>query len=127
MVKEKVYNYLNGLGMEYEVVDHPAAVTTELADLYVEGKEGVLTKTLFMAGKKDRKFYMIIMDEHSHMGLKEMGEMVGDRLHFAKEEQLMDKMGLKPGIVSLFGLLNNEEHDINVYVEKGFDAPTEEE
>ena len=32
MVKEKVYNYLNGLGMEYEVVDHPAAVTTELAD-----------------------------------------------------------------------------------------------
>lgn len=119
MVKERVYNYLNGLGMEYEVVDHPAAVTTELADLYVEGKEGVLTKTLFMAGKKDRKFYMIIMDEHSHMGLKEMSEMVGDRLHFAKEEQLMDKMGLKPGIVSLFGLLNNEEHDINVYVEKG--------
>lgn len=119
MEKQKVYDYLNNLGMEYEVVDHPAAVTTELADLYVEGKEGVLTKTLFMAGKKDRNFYMIIMDEHSHMGLKEMGEMVGDRLHFAKEDQLMTKMGLKPGIVSLFGLLNNEEHDIHVYVEKG--------
>lgn len=115
---EQVFKYLEKMNIEYEVVHHPAALTTEQADSYVVGKEGVLTKTMFMAGKKDRKFYMFIMDEKKRLDMKQLSELVGDKLHFAKEEHLMTKMGLKPGIVSLFGLLNNKEHDIQVYVDK---------
>lgn len=115
---DKVLNYLKDMNIDYEIVNHPVATTTEEADKFVEGKEGVLTKSLFMSGKKDRNFYLFIMDDKKMLDIKKMSELVSDKLHFAKEEHLQEKMGLKPGVVSLFGLLNNKEHDIKIYIDK---------
>ena len=63
-MKEKVYKYLDDLGITYEVVNHPIATTTELADKYIQGYEGVRTKTMFLYNKnktnfnyKSRKFW----------------------------------------------------------------------
>ena len=47
-----VTNKLKELDIVYEVVDHPPAFTTEEADRYIEGKEGVRTKTMFLTNKK---------------------------------------------------------------------------
>ena len=115
---EEVFDYLDNLGIKYDVVNHPAAFTTEEADKYIEGMEGIPSKTLFMAGKKDRNFYLFIMDEKKRLDIKKLSNLIGDRLHFGKEEDLKRKMGLVPGMVSLFGLLNNKEHDIKVYIDK---------
>lgn len=114
----EVKSFLKENNISYEIVEHPAAYTTELADKYIEGKDGVRSKTMFMAGKKDRKFYLLILDEIKRLDLKSLSELVGDRLHFASEEQLEEKLGLKPGIVSLFGLINDKNHEVNVYIDK---------
>ena len=106
------------LNIKYNVVNHPAAFTTLEADKYIEGMEGVPSKTMFMAGKKDKNFYLFIMDENKRLDIKKLSLLIGDRLHFGKEEDLKSKMGLVPGMVSLFGLLNNKEHDIKVYIDK---------
>lgn len=115
---EEVFDYLDNLDVKYDVVNHPAAYTTSEADKYIEGMEGIPSKTLFMAGKKDRNFYLFIMDEKKRLDIKKLSNLIGDRLHFGKEEDLKRKMGLVPGMVSLFGLLNNKEHDIKVYIDK---------
>lgn len=115
---EEVFDYLDNLDVKYDVVNHPAAFTTEEADKYIEGMEGIPSKTLFMAGKKDRNFYLFIMDEKKRLDIKKLSNLIGDRLHFGKEDDLKRKMGLVPGMVSLFGLLNNKEHDIKVYIDK---------
>ena len=47
-----------------------------------------------------------------------MGELVDDRLHFANSEFLLSKLGLVPGSVSLFGLLNNKDKDVNVFIDE---------
>jgi Ala-tRNA(Pro) deacylase len=113
-----VLSYLENLNINYDIVHHPPVFTTEEADIYVEGMEGVLSKTMFMAGKKDRKFYLFIMDENKRLDLKKMGELVDDRLHFANSEFLLSKLGLVPGSVSLFGLLNNKDKDVNVFIDE---------
>lgn len=115
---KEVFDYLDNLGIKYDIVNHPAVFTTEEADKYIEGMEGVPSKTMFMAGKKDRNFYLFIMDENKRLDIKKLSLLTGDRLHFGKEEDLKSKMGLVPGMVSLFGLLNNKEHDIKVYIDK---------
>lgn len=115
---EEVFNYLDNLNIKYNVVNHPAAFTTLEADKYIEGMEGVPSKTMFMAGKKDRNFYLFIMDENKRLDIKKISGLIGDRLHFGKEEDLKRKMGLVSGMVSLFGLLNNKEHDIKVFIDK---------
>lgn len=115
---KEVFNYLDNLNIKYNVVNHPAAFTTLEADKYIEGMEGVRSKTMFMAGKKDRNFYLFIMDENKRLDIKKISGLIGDRLHFGKEEDLKSKMGLVSGMVSLFGLLNNKEHDIKVFIDK---------
>ena len=115
---EEVKEFLDKLNIKYDIVFHPAVFTTEEADKYIEGMEGVPSKTIFMAGKKDTTFYLFILDDTKRLNIKELNEIVDDKLHFGKEEHLKEKMGLVPGMVSIFGLLNNKDHDIKVYIDK---------
>lgn len=115
---KEVLDFLDRLNIEYNIVNHPPIFTCDEGDKYVEGMEGVFTKSLFLAGKKDRNYYLFIMDENRRLDIKAISEVVGDKLHFAKEEDLSNKLGLYPGGVSLFGLLNNKEHDVKVYIDE---------
>ena len=115
---KQVLDYLETKNIKYEIIHHKPAMTTEEADKYIEGKEGVRSKTIFMTNKKDKKFYLIIMDDSKRLDIKKMNELTNDKLHFAKEKQLIEKLGLKPGTVSIFGLINNKDHDINIYIDK---------
>ena len=116
---EAVYQALQDMGIAYEVVDHPPALTTEEADRYIEGKEGVRTKTLFLTNKKGSAYYLLIMDDAKRMDIKKLSELLDEkRVSFASADRLMAKMQLPPGVVSLFGLLNNTDKDIRIYLDK---------
>ena len=116
---EAVYQALQDMGIAYEVVDHPPALTTEEADRYIEGKEGVRTKTLFLTNKKGSAYYLLIMDDAKRMDIKKLSELLDEkRVSFASADRLMAKMQLPPGVVSLFGLINNTDKDIRIYLDK---------
>lgn len=115
---DKVLETLKKMNINYEIITHPAAYTTEEADEYVKDRDGIFSKTILLSDKKDKNFYLIILDDNKRLDMKKLSTLVGTRLHFAKEEDLMKKMGLKPGVVSLFGLLNNQEKDINIFIDK---------
>lgn len=116
--RELVIKTLNEMNIDFTEVKHKAVWTTEEADEVIKDKDGVPSKTLFLAGKKDRRLYLVIMDDAKRLDLKKLGEMLNDRLHFGNEKQLLDKLNLIPGMVSLFGLINNYEHDIEVYIDE---------
>lgn len=118
-MKEIVYETLDKMGIKYNIVDHPPALTTEEADKYIEGKEGVRSKTMFMCNKKKNRFYLFILDESKRLDIKAIGEIISEKtLKFAREEYVEEKLGLKFGVVSPFGLLNNKEKDVKVYVDR---------
>lgn len=118
-MKEQVFKELEKMGIEYEVVNHPPAFTTQEADAYIEGKEGVRSKTMFMSDKKKRNFYLLILDDSKRLDIKKIGELINEKsLRLGNEENLKSKMNLQFGAVSPFGLLNNKEKDIKVYVDK---------
>lgn len=116
--RQAVYDVLHNLNIPYTVVEHPPALTNEDFDTFIEGKEGVRTKTLFLCNRKKTAYYLLIMDEHKRLDMKRLGELIGEKLKFASEEKVAEKMGLYPGIVSLFGLINNKEHDIKIYIDQ---------
>ena len=114
-----VTNKLKELNIAYEVVEHPPVFTTEDADRFIEGKEGVRTKTMFLTNKKKSNFYLVIMDEAKRLDMKLFKELVEEsQIKMASEEHLHTKILLPPGTVSPFGLLNNEEHDVQVYIDE---------
>ena len=118
-MKEQVFKELDKMGIKYETINHPPALTTQEADDYIEGKEGVRSKTMFMSDKKKRNFYLLILDDAKRLDIKKIGESIGEKsLRLGNEENLKNKMNLQFGVVSPFGLLNNNEKDIKVYVDK---------
>ena len=116
---QQVANKLQELGIAFDVVEHPPAFTTEQADSYIEGMEGVRTKTMFLTNKKKTQYYLLIMDDKKRLDMDDFKVQVGaDRIRMASLDSLAEKMNLPAGTVSPFGLLNNEEKDIQVYFDK---------
>ena len=114
-----VFETLDSMGIKYDLVSHPPANTTDEADSYIEGKEGVRTKTLFLCNRKRTAYYLIIMDDKKRLDMKKLGKILGEKsVSFCSEDRLMEKMSLSPGTVSLFGLINNKERDIMVYLDR---------
>ena len=116
---DKVKEYLNSIGIEFKIVEHEPAYTTEEADKYIEGHDGVRTKTMFICNKKKTNYYMIIMDDSKRLDINKFKEIVSEKqMKMASEEALKEKLGIEPGMVSPFGLLNNDEKDVKIYMDK---------
>ena len=116
---EEVLKKLSELAISYETVFHPPAFTTEEANQYIEGKAGVRTKSLFLTNRKKTAYYLLIMDDSKRLDITKFQESVrGKRLSFASPTNLMGKSGVEPGAVSIFGLLNNQEKDVQIYFDK---------
>jgi len=114
-----VYDSLKKMGIEYDLVEHPPALTTEEADRYIVGKEGVRTKSLFLCNRKKTQYYLVIMDDKKCLDMKRFAEIIKEKsISFCSLEKLMEKMSLHAGAVSLFGLLNNTEHDIKIFLDR---------
>lgn len=114
-----VENKLKELEIDFKIVDHPPATTTELADKYIEGHEGVRTKSMFLTDRKKKNFYLVILDDYKRLDMDRFKDIVGEKkVKMASENSLMEKMKLPAGTVSPFGLLNNEDHDIKFFMDK---------
>lgn len=113
---EDAIKVLEDNGIKYEAVEHPPAFTTEEADKYIEGKIGCRTKTMFMTDQKKRRFYMLVMDDKDRLDMKEFAEIAHEkRVKMASEETLFNKLGNEAGCVSPFGLINDEEKEVQFY------------
>lgn len=114
-----VENKLKELEIDFKIVDHPPAFTTEEADKYIEGHDGVRTKSMFLTDRKKKNFYLVILDDYKRLDMDRFKDIVGEKkVKMASENSLIEKMKLPAGTVSPFGLLNNEDHDIKFFMDK---------
>lgn len=110
---------LKSLDISFEIVEHEPALTTEQADSFIEGIEGVRTKTMFLTNRKKTEFYLLIMDDRKRLDIDKFKELVSaNQIKMASEKSLYEKMMLPPGVVSPFGLLHNEDRDIKIYIDR---------
>ena len=74
---------------------------------------------MFICNKKKTNYYMIIMDDSKRLDMNTFKEIVSEKQRkMASEEALKQKLGTEAGMVSPFGLLNNEEKDVKIYIDK---------
>ena len=77
-------------------------------------------KNMFLRNKKKTQFYLVTvqMDAPS-VDLKRLKEMIGaaGNLSFGNPEQLWEILGVKPGAVTPFSLINDEEKRIEFYLD----------
>jgi len=117
--EEKVYNRLDKLGIRFTIHEHPAVYTVEEAKDYYHLIPGSHCKNLFLRDKKGKKHYLLVAPHDKQVNLKELSGRIGTgNLSFASPERLMKYLGLEPGSVSPFGIVNDEENGVVVIVDE---------
>lgn len=115
----KVYEVLGQLGISYTRHEHPPVYTVEEAEKHWTTITGAHCKNLFLRNKKGNRHYLVILEASKVADLRALNRLLGeDRLSFASEQRLMRYLGLEPGAVSVFGLINDAEDHVNVVVDE---------
>ncbi len=119
--KAQVYDYLKQMKIEYKKVKHTPVFTIDEAKALGEVIEGQQCKNLFLKNKKGREHYLVIMPENLEFNIKEFKEKFSlTNPSFASKERLYKYLGVSPGSVSVFGLLNDTNKEVKVFVSKAF-------
>ena len=114
-----VYAALDALGITYEKYEHPPVFTADEAAQHWRGLRGTRCKNLFLRNKKGNRHYLVILEVSKQADLRELVRLVGDdRLSFGSPDRLMAELGLTPGSVSPFGLLNDDDASVRVLIDE---------
>lgn len=117
--KEKVLAALDELKIEYKMITHEAVTTIEEMDALGIFTDGEVCKNLFLRNANGKIHYLVCCLKDKKVDLLNLREQIGSsRLSFGSDERLMKHMGLKQGAVSPFGIINNEDHQVEVVLDK---------
>ena len=116
---EKLYELLRCLNIPFEYLEHPAAPTVEIAKQYWAGHDAQHCKNLFFRNHKGNRHYLVILDCDCNMDIHSIEkQLCQGKLSFASEQRMMKYLGITPGSVSPFGLINDTEHHVHVFLDK---------
>lgn len=117
--EQKVYDVLNLLNIKFMRYEHKAVYTVEEAnelDICIIGQH---CKNLFLRNRKGDVYYLVILDDTKKVDLKSLSQQIGSsNLSFASEERLNKCLGLKPGSVTPFGIINDVNREVTVLVDR---------
>ena len=116
---DDLFSYLRNLGIETTTISHPPLFTVADSQ-HLRGEiAGGHTKNLFLKDKKD-SFFLITADENAAIDLKSVHKTIGaaSRVSFGKPEALLELLGVTPGAVTLFALLNDTSGRVKFYLDE---------
>ena len=114
----RLYRVLDELGISYEPHEHPPVFTASEAAEHWAGIDGTPVKNLFLRNKKGDRHYLVILPIDKQADLRQLVKAIGDdRLSFGSPERLMARLGLTPGSVSPFGLVNDTSKSVQVMID----------
>lgn len=111
---EDLFARLAELGIEVETREHEPLFTVEQSQALRGEIAGGHTKNLFLKDKKDR-LWLVVAPEEAPVDLKRLHAAIGSaRLSFGKAELLGEALGVVPGSVTPFSVINDREGRVTV-------------
>jgi Ala-tRNA(Pro) deacylase len=104
-------------GVAYRRFTHPPVYTCDEARRYRPPFPGLETKNLFLRDEK-RRFFLVMTDCVRRLDLRGLGRAIGaPKLHFGSQEDLLERLGLEPGAVTVLGLVNDFKRQVELLVD----------
>ena len=109
---------LADLGIETTTREHPPLFTVEQSRELRGEIAGAHSKNLFLKDKKGRIF-LLVAEESTAIDMKGLHRLLGSaRLSFGKPELLAEVLGVIPGAVTPFGVINDTEGRVSVVLDE---------
>ncbi len=116
---QKVFDALHALNIKYEVIFHPPTPTVEEALIYWKDLEAVHCKNLFFRNHKGNRHYLVVFDCMKQLNIHDLEQRLKQgKLSFASPERMNRYLGISPESVSPFGLINDTEKHVTVFIDK---------
>lgn len=115
----ELFTRLNDLKITVETLQHQPVYTVDEAKAARGGLAGCHTKNLFLRDKKGA-MWLVVCREDRTVDLKTLAQKLGSgRLSFGSQERLMKYLGISPGAVTPFALINDKHNNVKVALDRG--------
>lgn len=109
----EVIELLNKNNIKYELIEHEEVHTIEDMDKLGLLDKGYVCKNLFLRNANGKVHYALSCGHEKNVDIKNLADKIGStRLSFASDERLKKYLGLEPGYVSPFGVINDENQSV---------------
>ncbi|MDE5621999.1 MAG: prolyl-tRNA synthetase associated domain-containing protein, partial [Alistipes sp.] len=113
--RRRVFDFLDARGIRYTWYEHPEAPTCEIALQYCRDDGAQHCKNLFFRNHKGDRHYLVCFDAEQRLAIRDLEQRLRQgKLSFASEQRMERWLGLRPGSVSPFGLINDPEHHVHL-------------
>jgi Ala-tRNA(Pro) deacylase len=115
---DDLFAYLDRLGIAHSTVTHPPLFTVEQSQALRGRIPGGHTKNLFLKDKKGA-LYLVTAPEDATIELKSLHRLLGasGRFSFGAAEQMREALGVEPGAVTPFGVMNDTGRRVAVVLD----------
>lgn len=117
----RVYDFLDELGIQYQRIDHEAAMTMEACEEIDRalGDNTTICKNLFPCNRQETVFYLLLMPGDKPFKTRDLSAQIhSSRLSFAKPEYMEKYLDITPGSVSVLGLMNDSEKKVQLLIDE---------
>lgn len=114
---DTVFGVLHTLGIEHSTLEHPAAFTVDEGEAHTGHLPGVHVKNLFLCDAK-KKMWLVTAPWDREIDLKALPEHIGSkRLSFGSADRLLRVLGVTPGSVSPFCVINDTDCQVQLVLD----------
>ena len=111
----RCYDLLDKLGVEYQRIDHEAAMTMEACVEIDKVLDATICKNLLLCNRQCTAFYLLMIPGNKQFKTSVLSKEIGSsRLSFAKPEYMLEYLDITPGSVSVLGLMNDHDHHVQL-------------
>jgi Ala-tRNA(Pro) deacylase len=120
--QKELYDLLNKLSIRFEYHEHPPLATIENGRIYWKGIDSGKCKNIFFRNHKGNRHYLVILEHLRQLNIHDLEKRLRQgKLTFASDARLKRYLGLEPGSVSPFGLINDHERHVHLFIDEKLD------
>lgn len=115
----ELYKKLKQLDITFDYHEHPPLNTIEEAIKHKSWMDATFCKNLFFRNHKGKKHYLVVLHHAYQLDIHDLEKRLKQgKLSFASEWRMEKYLGLKPGSVSPFGLINDETNHTHIFFDE---------
>jgi Ala-tRNA(Pro) deacylase len=115
----ELYRLLEKLSIEFEYHEHPPLATIEDAKIHWAHYNSGRCKNIFFRNHKGDRHYLVILEHLRQLNIKDLEKRLKQgKLTFASDQRLKNYLGVEPGSVSPFGLINDPEKHVHLFIDE---------
>jgi len=116
---DDLYQLLSELDISYTLYKHPPAPTIEIARQYWKNIPTAHCRNIFFRNHKGNRHYLVVIEHLNELPIHQLEKRLKQgKLTFASPERMMRYLGVSPGSVSPYGLINDATHHVHLFIDE---------